>query len=61
VYKPDVLMSPGLRELPAGAATDQVTPVLNEPVPETVAENCTWVPTIAVLGETEIDVIVGPV
>jgi hypothetical protein len=41
-------MVPGLRLLPEGAATDQLTAVLA--VPFTVAENCTWVPMVAFSG-----------
>jgi len=61
VYKPLVLIVPALKALPGGPNNDQVTALLKFPEPETVAVNCTWVPMIATLGETLIEVIVGPV
>ena len=46
---------------PEGPAYDHVTAELKLPVPATVATNCTWVPMIAVVGVTVIEVIAGPV
>jgi hypothetical protein len=54
-------MLPALRVPPAAAATDHVTDWLGLFVPETTAANCTCVPIIAALGETVIELIVGPV
>jgi hypothetical protein len=52
---------PGLSEFPAGAAADQVTELSKLPVPCTAALNCTWVPMVAVVGVTVIEVTAGPV
>jgi hypothetical protein len=54
-------MVPMLPVKPEGPAYDHVTAELKPPVPATVATNCTWVPMVAVVGVTVIEVIVGPV
>lgn len=56
-----MVIVPGLCALPEGAAIDHVTDWLGLFVPVTTAVNCTWVPMMAELGETVIEVIVGPV
>ena len=61
VYRPVVLIVPGLNVLPAGAVTFHVTalPVMLEPV--TAAVNCSCPPMIAAagLGVTVVEVGVG--
>ena len=42
------MIVPGLKALPAGADTDQVTAV--EAVPAMAAANCTWPPIVAAAG-----------
>jgi hypothetical protein len=56
-------MVPGLRELPEGAATDQVTLVFVTAEPFTVAENCAVPPMIAEagLGVTVTELTAGAV
>jgi hypothetical protein len=44
-----------------GPDTDQVTVVAKLPVPVTVAVNCCWVPMVAVVGVTVIEVTVEAV
>jgi hypothetical protein len=40
-----------------GQLSAQVTPLLYPPVPVTVAVNCAWLPMVAVVGVTVMDVI----
>jgi hypothetical protein len=52
-------MSPALRLLPEGGATDQVTAVLVAPKLLAVEVNCCWAPITALLGATDIEGVTG--
>src|SRR6185437_10181262 len=56
-YIPVELMVPALRPLHEEQLTDQMTSLLNVPVPCTLAVNCCCEPIVAELGVTVIDVI----